>query len=144
MMPLVSVTLSVVCVTKWSPSGSGISTDSASATLPTSLITPFSDEYCPSVPSTSGCPAWPIMMTLSPFLEQALTSAWTRVTSGQVASNTRSGLDFASFLTLSGTPCAEKMRTLPSGTSESSSMKTAPRSRSPSTTKRLCTTSCLT
>ena len=107
-------------------------------------MTPFSDEYCPRVPSTSGCPACPIMMTLSSRLEQALTSAWTRVTSGQVASKTRRGRDFASFLTLSGTPCAEKMRTLPSGTSLRSSMKTAPRSLSPSTTKRLCTTSCLT
>jgi hypothetical protein len=62
------------------------------------------------------------------------TSACTFVTSGQVASKTRSARASASARTAFETPCAENTTMLPAGTSESSSTKTAPFAFRPSTT----------
>ena len=53
----------------------------------------------PIVPSTSGCPAWPIRITSRPSRAYLPTSMCTLVTSGQVASNTASPRRAASFST---------------------------------------------
>ena len=73
--------------------------------------------------------------------EYRATSRWTLVTRGQVASNTVRSRCSASVRTCCDTPWALKITMPPSGISLSSSTKTAPRSRSRCTTKRLWTTS---
>src|SRR5712692_2677209 len=70
-----------------------------------------------------------------------MASRCTLVTSGQVASITRSPRRRASWRTAGETPCALKMTVASSGTSSSSSTKWAPLARSASTTCRLCTIS---
>ncbi len=99
------------------------------------------DSDCPSVPSASGWPSWPIMITSRPWSRMRATSTCTLVTSGQVASNTLRPRSRASRCTSSETPCAEKITVAPAGTSESSSTKTAPFARRSSTTYLLCTIS---
>ena len=81
----------------------------------------------PSVPSTSSCPSCPISSTVSPRPAKRRASACTLVTSGQVASMTGSPRSAAARRTAGETPCAEKTVSAPSGTSSSSSTKTAPR-----------------
>ncbi len=63
----------------------------------------------PIVPSTSGWPLWPIMMTSRPWSRMRATSRCTLVTSGQVASNTRRPRASASVRTDWGTPWALKI-----------------------------------
>ncbi len=70
-----------------------------------------------------------------------MASVWTLVTSGHVASMTRSRRAIADSRTAGETPWALKMTVAPSGTSSSSSTKTAPFWRSASTTWRLWTIS---
>ena len=95
----------------------------------------------PMVPSASGWPSWPIITTSRPCSRMRATSACTLVTSGQVASKTRSPRASASRRTARETPCAEKITVPPAGTSESSSTNTAPLPRRSSTTNLLCTIS---
>ncbi len=81
-------------------------------------------------------------MTISrPASRILATSTCTLVTSGQVASNTRSPRDAASLRTAFDTPWALKITVLPGGTSASASTNTAPLLFRSSTTYLLCTTS---
>ncbi len=93
----------------------------------------------PSVPFTSSWPAWPIRITVRPSSSYFSTSRWTLVTSGQVASITRSSRSLARSHSLGATPCALKMTRWPVGTSSRLSTKIAPSRSSASSTKRLCT-----
>ena len=97
--------------------------------------------HWPIVPSTSGCPAWPISTMSRPARHWRATSRCTLVTSGQVASNTFRPRRSASLRTAWETPWALKITVAPSGTSSQLlDEHRAARFRS-STTKRLCTTS---
>ena len=81
-------------------------------------------------------------MTISqPSRAMRWASLWTLVTSGQVASITRSSRSSAALRTAGETPCALKTSSDPGGTCAGSSTKTAPFARSASTTWRLCTIS---
>ena len=108
-MAAVSSTDSVVCVTKASRSGSRTSSFAACSTFSMRCMRPpCAVSKRPIVPSTSGCPAWPINTTSRPSRAYRATSMCTFVTSGHVASNTVSPRRAASFSTAAGTPCARE------------------------------------
>ena len=80
----------------------------------------------PLVPSTSSWPAWPISTIVRPSAANRRASRCTFVTSGQVASRTVSPRRSASAKTAGGDPVGRRTTTAPSGTSSTSSTKTAP------------------
>ena len=82
----VSSTDNVVCVIKQRLSSSFTFSFHTSSGDSTKYIPPSGLLYCPIVPSTSGCPAWPIKMASLPLRLALATSICTLVTKGQVAS----------------------------------------------------------
>ncbi len=144
-MPCVSSTDSVVCVTKASlrarNSGEASSARRCTSAMFSTRITAPSGSW-PSVPTTSGWPAWPTRMMVWPRRWCSSASRWTLVTSGQVASMWKNLRAVASAGTALGTPWAEKMTGASvGGISSSSSTKTAPFFFRDSTTYLLCTIS---
>ena len=135
-MSIVSSTLSVVCDSHTTFSGSRTVTDAASPAVSTSWMC---DGASPEVPSTSSWPACPTSRMSKSSRAYRLASWWTLVTSGHVASIVRRFRSRASERTAGDTPCAENTSSAPSGTSAVSSTKIAPRSSSVSTTCRLWT-----
>lgn len=122
MISFVSSTLKVVCVTY-------ASFDSSSTVrVSTSCLVCTNNTFLtrPDVPSTSGCPAWPIRMICLFSFSERIASLWTLVTSGQVASIVGSLRSFAWFSTFSDTPWALKMVIAPSGISSISFTKITP------------------
>ena len=88
----------------------------------------------PRVPITSSWSAWPTRTIVRPSRAYRMASRWTFVTSGHVASITRSRRSVAASRTAGDTPWALKMTVAPAGTSSSSSTKMAPFSLRASTT----------
>ncbi len=135
---MVSSTLSVVCESQTTLSGSGTTTASASSGELTTMVWAGAS---PAVPSTSSWPSCPMsrMVWLAPAKRTA--SLWTLVTSGHVASIVTRLREAAASRTAGDTPCAEKTTRAPSGTSSVSPTKIAPRALSVSTTYLLWTIS---
>ena len=135
---IVSSTERVVCVsqTNFFP-GVGIIVRASSKPSTTRTLPGAS----PAVPSTSSCPLWPISKISVSSSAKRLTSLWTFVTSGQVASIVLRFRAAASACTAGETPCAEKTTVAPSGTSSVSLTKMTPRCSSVDTTCLLCTIS---
>ena len=122
--PAASSTDSVVCVTY--ASLLGIANARAAARRRPTRRGGCRRRTGPSCPRPPDGPHGRSSRSSRPCSRILATSTWTLVTSGHVASNTRSPRASASARTAFDTPCAENTTVAPAGTSSSSSTNTAP------------------